>query len=291
MFKEKYEAEKKDKEIIAKNLEISNKNILIFKISAGALSVILIFLALFFSQRNKKNKLQKEKVEKEAEINRVSAESATLKNELSKANQRMLIRLMDPHSSSNNLSTIQRYILENDKQKANQMLTDFASLHRKIYEACQEDFIELEQELEIIETYLNIEKEHYAGRLETKLDIDKEIETDSLKILPMLIYPIVENAIIHGLRHKEGNEGLLQIKIGKKDDKNYTFVIEDNGIGRKQSAEINKHRKPTGLDNVKKRIEQTNKMSAYNYLFEIEDLYDKNNKPNGTRVKFHILLS
>ena len=104
----------------------------------------------------------------------------------------------------------------------------------------------------------------------------------------MLIQPFVENAILHGLTPLE-EKGNLLISFNKQGD-NVLCVVEDNGIGREKSGHVSKRRRhtPTGLVNIKERIELINKLGNRQMNYRIIDLYNEWGEPAGTRVEIMI---
>ena len=156
------------------------------------------------------------------------------------ANQLIALRSlraqMNPHFIFNALNSVNLYIAQKDERTANKYLTDFSRLMRLVLEQSQKDFIPLQQELEMIKLYINLEHDRFKDKFEYELNIDGELDEDSLQIPPMLIQPYIENAIWHGLRYKE-DKGLLKIQY-KLEGENILVRIEDNGIGRKKSREI-----------------------------------------------------
>ena len=107
----------------------------------------------------------------------------------------------------------------------------------------------------------------------------------------MLLQPYVENAIIHGLRHKEGEKGMLSISIRSEADKLFV-TIEDNGIGRIKAAEINemnnKFHRQLGMELTGRRIELLKTITTHKISVKITDLQDGVN--TGTRVQISLPL-
>jgi LytS/YehU family sensor histidine kinase len=145
---------------------------------------------------------------------------------------------MNPHFFYNALNTIQAYIFTNDKTKANSYLAKFSKLTRVILEQSEKETITLGDEIESLTLYLDLEKMRFKEGFE--YNIEQKITTykDTIEFPPMLIQPYVENAIKHGLLHKESDRTLF---ILFEEIKNHLVItIDDNGIGRKRSEELNK---------------------------------------------------
>ena len=190
---------------------------------------------------------------------------------------------MNPHFIFNALNSVNLYIAQKDERTANKYLTDFSRLMRLVLEQSQKDFIPLQQELEMIKLYINLEHDRFKDKFEYELNIDGELDEDSLQIPPMLIQPYIENAIWHGLRYKE-DKGLLKIQY-KLEGENILVRIEDNGIGRKKSREIKtknqRKTQSTGMYNIESRLRIINSMFNTNISLVVSDL----NSDHGTRVE------
>lgn len=190
---------------------------------------------------------------------------------------------MNPHFIFNALNSVNSYIARNDERSANRYLSDFSALMRSVLENNEEDFIPLNKEIELIKIYLKLEKARFPDKFDYKLEIDPEVDLNRFEIPPMLLQPYVENAVWHGLRYKE-DKGQLTVRVKKEND-HLQLIIEDNGIGRKQSAKLKtRHQsdqKSTGMNNIRDRIEILNKMGQHRFGVNVTDL-EKDG--TGTRV-------
>ena len=143
---------------------------------------------------------------------------------------------MNPHFIFNSLNSINRFILENNKPDSSRYLTKFSRLIRMILQNSQSSFISLKSELESLELYLEMETMRFDNHFTYKIIISPELNISRLKIPPLIIQPYVENAVWHGLMHKE-EKGELEIEVSQEG--NYLYIkITDNGIGREQAARI-----------------------------------------------------
>ena len=131
---------------------------------------------------------------------------------------------MNPHFIFNALNSIQDLILKGDVENSYSYITTFSNMVRKTLKYSERDFIEISQELKLLELYLSLEK------LRFKKDLDYVIQTeqvDELMIPPLLVQPFVENSLVHGLLHKEGKKKLtITITLGEM----CVCTIEDNGV-------------------------------------------------------------
>lgn len=203
--------------------------------------------------------------------------------------QKLLRVQMNPHFIFNSLCAIQDYILNNKKEEANTFLTKFAVLMRSILETSKQDYVTLEKEKEILKNYMDIQKARFETDFAYRFDIDKNIDTETTAIPPMLAQPFVENAIEHGILPME-DKGLIIIRYCLKNGL-IRLEVEDNGIGRKKSATINpqivykKQSLATSL--TLERIKYLQQSENRKTRFEIIDLEDICNT-SGTRVVFDI---
>lgn len=197
---------------------------------------------------------------------------------------------MNPHFTFNTLSSIQEYILKNDSVQANDYLSLFAGLIRKVLENSRHSGIPLNQEIDTLKMYLELEKLRFRDKLEFEIETDPELDIYELDIPPTLIQPFVENSIIHGISHKK-NGGLIRIKFLNHQE-GLKCIITDNGIGRKEAAKImvkglNKE-KSLGLEITRERLALMNKSGTVNYRVTITDLENEEGEARGTRVEIYL---
>jgi hypothetical protein len=219
------------------------------------------------------------------------------KNELEKSlNNSILTSIkaqMNPHFFYNALNAIQSFIITNDKKSATAYLSKFSKLTRMVLEMSEKKYVSLNDELVVLSIYVEIEKLRFDNNLTFNLNIANDLNINFIKIPSMIIQPYVENAIRHGLLHKKG-ERTLTITFEKKDG-NLQIIIDDNGIGRKQSAEINKIKKEKYQSFSTKanqtRIELLNKGSNNKMGVEFIDKVDEENNATGTTVIITIALN
>lgn len=195
-----------------------------------------------------------------------------------------------PHFIFNSLMSIQTFLLANKVDKASEYLVDFAKLIRSILQHTRKSFITLDKEIEVLQQYLKLEKLRFSDKFDYEFIVDVD-EPEDIRIPPMLTQPFIENAIIHGLVPAE-KKGLLKLKI-EETANTLVFMIEDNGIGRRQSQEMKKDKshQSMAIDITNQRLNLMRKRYKQKITMEIEDLYDEINNPLGTRVLFTISLT
>ena len=201
---------------------------------------------------------------------------------------------MNPHFFYNALNTIQAYIFTNEKQKANAYLAKFSKLTRNVLEMSEKETISLNEEIEALKLYLELEKMRFSDQFNFDIVLENSLDKENIEFPPMLIQPYVENAIKHGLLHKKGEKELM---ITFRKEQNLLIVlIDDNGIGRKRSKELNrikseKHQSFSS-DANEKRLEILNKnaKSKAEIVLKFIDKQDINGVAIGTTVILSIPL-
>ena len=200
---------------------------------------------------------------------------------------RSLRSQMNPHFIFNALNSVNHYIAVHDERQANRYLSDLSGLMRKVLSYSELEFIDLEDEIELLDQYLRLEHERFKDKFDFTLDVDPALRNAGLRVPPMLVQPFIENAIWHGLRHKE-DKGHLRVSIGQ-DENSILFAITDDGIGRKRAGKLkllNSAARPSkGIDNARNRIALVNNLYGTDIRLSVEDLSPDG---TGTRVRFHI---
>ncbi|MBL7700839.1 MAG: histidine kinase [Ferruginibacter sp.] len=226
--------------------------------------VVLLIVSLFIFYRFRKVKkdfaLQKRIINYEKEMLELEQQALRLQ--------------MNPHFIFNALNSIQHAILTGKQNDAYNSLELFSSLIRGILENSKHKFISLEDEIEILKIYIQIEAKRFSSDFNYDVKIDPEIDISSIKIPPMLIQPFVENSIWHGLMPKTAGEKKLILSFDSNED-SIICKVEDNGIGRAKAAEMKskKHGTSLGTALTFNRVANINMFENKNrYLI---DIYDK----------------
>jgi putative methionine-R-sulfoxide reductase with GAF domain/ligand-binding sensor domain-containing protein len=267
-----------DKEVLgAINIEHHQKNFFTTK-HQKMLSTIAMLCA---------NQLQRIRAEEEKQQARIEA----LENKQKATETRLQsLRLqMNPHFLFNALNSIQQMILANEEMVATRYLSKFSKLLRTILVHSDKEFVSLKEELEILNLYIDLESIRFKDSFKYKIECDEGIDTDEVKLPTLLIQPFVENAIWHGLMHKEGERSLL-VKFFESRDKLHC-IVEDNGIGRERSREAklatgqgNRHTSK-GIQVSLERLRAMGNGNGHEASLEIIDLKNENGKAAGTRIE------
>jgi hypothetical protein len=192
-----------------------------------------------------------------------------------------LRREMNPHFIFNSLNSVNQFIATNNELEANQYLTKFSKLMRGVMENSSEDFIPFQQELDLLQNYLALEKTRFADKFDYEITVDENLNQQNLQLPGMMVQPFLENAIWHGLRYKT-EKGFLKLSF-KKENQHLKIIIEDNGIGieesKKQKTIHQKNREGRGMKNTLERIRLLNDLYKKNIVCSVKD------SPNGVLVQ------
>lgn len=275
---------KLEKELAQKESLLSNEKAAQSKrnlIGISIFSLLIILLLLYILSRLNIIRQQKNALDKAYEQLEQQKQ-----NEVALLNLKALQAQMNPHFLFNALNSIQDLVLLKDIKNSTIYLGKFSALIRKILLSSKEQFISLDEEVEILQLYLDLEKLRFGNQLKITFSCNVPEEKQSAILLPaMFIQPYIENAIKHGLFHKEGSKKLL-VDFTISDDF-LTCIIEDNGIGQKKSNEmkIKTLHLHTGFSTeaIEHRVKYLNQSLDKNIIIQTEDLME-GQEAAGTRV-------
>ncbi len=227
-------------------------------------------------------KYETEKRERETEFLRLQTTELQLK---------ALRAQMNPHFIFNSLNSIQGYITGDNPEQAAIFFSKFSRLIRNSLEFSEFDVIPLEDEVQFLDDYLELEKERFKGDFDYSIKIDDDVEEDIMGIPPMIIQPYIENSIKHGIR--DVKNGFVSINFRMEDDENLMCVIEDNGVGREIASKRQKEyqagtHRSMGTMITQQRLNLFNQSSDVKLSTNTIDLTDNNGNPTGTRVEVRI---
>jgi len=218
-------------------------------------------------------------------------QEAEFKQYLAQAEVSALRAQMNPHFIFNCLNSIQYFTAHNEAEKASDYLTKFSRLIRLVLENSRSEKVTLENELETLRLYLEMEIMRFGGKVAYELDVAENVSLDYLQIPPLLLQPFVENAIWHGLMHREEG-GTVRVRVTQPDEQWLRVDITDDGIGRAKAAEYKSksatRHKSFGMKVTAERIELINQLYQTNTRIEISDLTTPDGQPSGTQVTVHI---
>lgn len=206
-------------------------------------------------------------------------------NELNASKLTAIQSQMNPHFIFNALNSIQDLVLKGDVEHSYSYITTFSNMVRRTLSYSEKDFIEFEEEIKLLELYLSLEKLRFKTDFTYTIN---NINADGVLIPPLLIQPFIENALVHGLLHKEGPKH-LSISFELKQD--LICTICDNGVGRERAKAIRlrqraDHESFSGKA-IKNRFEILSEVLQGKFGYEYEDLFE-NGEASGTKVVLRI---
>ncbi len=218
-------------------------------------------------------------------IRKRESEKTVLKTQMLELEQTALRSQMNPHFIFNCLSSIQQLVVAGNKEEANDYLVKFSQLIRKTLELSASPYINLAQEKDYLSEYLVLEQLRTPNKFDFYFNIAGDINIYKTEIPNMMLQPIIENSIRHGIKHLQNRKGKINIVITLVNNCLHCAVT-DNGIGRKKSGNsivLTLH-KSYGMDIIEKRLKGLQAYDAANCFIQITDVIDENNLPLGTKV-------
>jgi tetratricopeptide (TPR) repeat protein len=262
-----------------------------WKIRYLILSVVLLSASggLLFMRFRQKSAYAVEQTKKnriiENQNNEIRNKNDVLESVNRELHEKAFKSQMNPHFIFNSLNSIQFLILQKNSEDAFVYLSKFSTLLRKILDYSNQSRIDVKEEMEMLQLYLQLEALRFEDGLKYTIEADESLRKRNV-IPPMMVQPIVENAIAHGLLHKKGERTLLVKFI--KDDNRVLCSVTDNGIGREASSKIRSRNggifKSWGMKITEQRIAVQNNLMRENSSCLVKDLIDENGNPSGTCV-------
>ncbi|MCB0457103.1 MAG: histidine kinase [Flavobacteriaceae bacterium] len=199
---------------------------LVFIAIAIVVAVILLF-AVFLIQ---KNKLVNEKLKTQLEFQKklYQSELSALRGQL------------NPHFIHNSINAIQYYIQRNEVSLSENYLSKLSKLLRLFFEYSRKQTISLADEINLLNNYLEIEKMRFEDKLNYTIHVDKSLDEEDIFLPSMILQPIVENAVNHGVFHKKGN-GTVTISFLEQNNNMLAITVEDDGVGIDQVLQFQKN--------------------------------------------------
>jgi tetratricopeptide (TPR) repeat protein len=251
---------------------------IIVSLLVGLVSVSILSGFLFVSRQ--KLRYKNEKIEAERQ-------KLELKKKIYGSEIKALRSQMNPHFIFNCLNTIHDKVLSGHSTEATKYIGDFGMLLRKVLSNSDYSFISLKDEIATLELYLNIESVRFDDKFKWEIKVDSKIDADSIELPPMLIQPILENAIHHGLLSMKSG-GILTIHFLRQENK-LICLVEDNGVGienkKKQTSVSNNQRKSKGGVLINDRLAILNQAHNLNATLQTWDLSNLFPGKTGTRVE------
>ncbi len=236
------------------------------------------------------HQIQRAKAEEEKQKARI--EALETKQKVTESRLQSLRLQMNPHFLFNALNSIQQMILANEEMVATRYLSRFSKLLRMILVHSDKELVTLNEELEILNLYVELEAIRFKDSFHYSIICDEAIDRDEVKLPTLLVQPFVENAIWHGLMHKE-EDRRLEIRFFEKGDYLHC-IIQDNGIGRRRAGEVKiatgkgKQHASKGISVSLERLRTLANGKSSEEMLTILDMEDEKGQACGTRVEIRL---
>ncbi|MEZ4817833.1 MAG: histidine kinase [Flavobacteriaceae bacterium] len=147
---------------------------------------------------------------------------------------------LNPHFIHNSINAIQYYIQRNEVSLSENYLSKLSKLLRLFFEYSRKQTISLADEINLLNNYLEIEKMRFEDKLNYTIHVDKSLDEEDIFLPSMILQPIVENAVNHGVFHKKGN-GTVTISFLEQNNNMLAITVEDDGVGIDQVLQFQKN--------------------------------------------------
>lgn len=216
-----------------------------------------------------------------------------VKRKIAESELRIIRLHMNPHFIFNTLNSLQLFIFRNKFAEVNNYISKFSQLIRWIMSYSDKQEISLKEDLDFLETYIELEQLRFEKTFEFVLQLDEALNPEETRIPPLIMQPFVENAIKYGLSGRT-EKGRLLLKLTRAED--FILVrVEDNGVGRdqvkKEQLQSYKKTESTGIKYTEERLKLLMKDAKLKVPLTITDLFDPSGKAIGTRIELIIPAS
>jgi ligand-binding sensor domain-containing protein len=220
-------------------------------------------------------------------IGAIRRESA-FREKIAETEMQALRAQMNPHFIFNSLTSIENFIMANERRLASNYLSKFARLIRMILDSSRNELVPLNKDLEALRLYVDLEQLRFSCKFCYRTEIDPLLLAGDYRVPSLLIQPYVENAIIHGIGYSDRKDLLILVRIFPVGD-HLHFVIRDNGVGRQRAAELNRLNRPNhksiGLTITQDRIHIFSQQQQSAGSVRFADLLDDEGRAAGTEVE------
>lgn len=223
---------------------------------------------------------------REALDQRAAALTAEMNRKLAEAELKAVKAQMNPHFTFNCMNSIKNLIQNHEEEAAIAYLTKFSKLIRSVLNYSEKQHITLKEELDFCDLYLRMEALRFGHSFRWEISVASDLLPDSVYVPPLFLQPYLENAVWHGLMHKDGERLLLLSAL--RDGSNLVCCVDDNGIGRLKAQQVRsralRNDKSFGLRLAGERLTLSDKKISV----KIFDKTGNTGEPEGTKVEITI---
>lgn len=184
---------------------------------------------------------------------------------------------INPHFLFNTLNSISA-TLKRDPQQAREMIAELAGMMRYALDSSSQEWVSLGEEITFVERYLDLERHRFSDRLSAEVDVPEQEDIRETPVPPMVLQPLVENALRHGIAPSE-NGGTIRVRISQTDD-TIDVQVDDTGVGPDRTDPLSAESNGVGLANTSARLKRVYGPAAA--------LQTAPNRPRGFSVWFSI---
>lgn len=227
--------------------------------------------------------------QKEKNIKKTAAEKSAIQKHIAELETKALKSQMNPHFVFNSLNAISHLVASKQNEKGIAYLSKFSKLLRIILDESENNFVALKDEIKMLDLYLQIEAMRFGDTFSYAIQADGNIEEDDISVPALLLHPLVENAVWHGLLHKQGQRRLI-IHFKMIADDMMQCIVKDNGIGLAAAKEMKEKRlngiihKSKGVQLVKDRLKALEQQFGKPAFFSMEDIHTGSYFVSGTMI-------
>lgn len=227
-------------------------------------------------------------------IRRIKREQAMISDfnqQMATLKMRSLQIQMNPHFLFNSLNSIKAFVVTREGREAEYYINKFSKLLRHILLYAETDFVPIQEEIAAIDLYLQLESLRFKGKFDFEIHTENIPENTLICLPPMLLQPLAENAVRHGIAPLESH-GKIEISI-QKIENHLHLTVKDNGVGRKASREresVAGKRPSLGTRITEERLRLLTKTNGIQANMIITDLTDDHNQASGTSVQIKMMI-
>lgn len=239
--------------------------------------IILVVVGIFYLFLVLEAKLVKERRDRNLQVSNLEAKAYRAQ--------------MNPHFIFNALNGMQSAMILGGEREFNKYITSFSKLIRDTFVMSSVDKISVADEVAYITNYIQLQGHRLEEKIELEFTVDSNINQNEVYLPCMMLHPIVENSIVHGIIPKKG-KGIIKIDLTQEDEL-LKVSVTDNGIGRKAAAKQKEKyatHKSFATQIMRDRINIFNYYNDHKLAFSIEDLYHEGGSPAGTKVILYVPL-